>query len=516
MNQPAGGTGSGRAAVPGSERSALDGYEASGEIDASEQATVTVYLRRDHEPAGRMTREEFASRHGASDADLAAVRAFADAAGLRVDQVDQVRRAVVLHGSLGALSQAFGVGLRTYTHPQGGSYRGREGAVTVPAELDGVVTAVLGLDDRGQAAPQWRLNPHATAGYDPAQVAAAYAFPAGTDGSGQTVALIELGGGYRPADLTAYFAGIGTAVPSVTAVGVDGGSNTPGTANGPDGEVLLDIEVVGAAAAGAKVVVYFAPNTDRGFIDAVTTAVHDTTHRPSVVSISWGGPEITWTAQASTQMEQALTDAATVGVTVTVAAGDNGSADGVGDGAAHVDFPASAPHALACGGTRLVVAGAAPSAEVVWDDTAQGGGATGGGISDRFDLPAYQSSAGVPSSANPGGRVGRGVPDVAGDADPQTGYAVRVDGQDLVIGGTSAVAPLWAALVARLNQAIGRDVGDLHPVLYANPSALRDITSGTNGAYAAGPGWDACTGLGSPDGTRLLAALGGAKPAGPA
>lgn len=271
---------------------------------------------------------------------------------------------------------------------------------------------------------------------------------------------------------------------------------------------MLDIEMVGSAAPGARIAVYFAPNTEQGFVDAVTTAVHDTTNRPSVISISWGGPESTWTAQAMTQMESAFTDASSVGVTVTAAAGDSGSTDGLTDGLQHVDFPASAPHALGCGGTTL-----RSGSETVWDSLASGGGATGGGISDEFALPSYQSSAGVPPSANPGGRIGRGVPDVAGDADPDTGYKVRVDGQDMVIGGTSAVAPLWASLLARCNQALGTPVGFVHPALYRAPASLRDITSGNNGAYSAHAGWDACTGLGSPDGTLVLQALRAGSPA---
>jgi kumamolisin len=291
---------------------------------------------------------------------------------------------------------------------------------------------------------------------------------------------------------------------------VDGAANSPaGDPGGADGEVLLDIEVAGAVAPGAHIAVYFAPNTDAGFVDAVTTAVHDRANAPSVVSISWGGPESTWTLQAQRALDGAFADAAALGVTVCAAAGDNGSGDGVGDGRAHADFPASSPHVLACGGTRLEPSGA----ETVWNDGTSGG-ATGGGVSDTFDLPDWQAAAGVPPSANPGGRVGRGVPDVSGNADPQTGYRVLVDGERATIGGTSAVAPLWAALVALLNEQRGTPVGFLNPALYGSgDGALRDVTSGDNGlgdapAYAAGPGWDACTGLGSPDGaalSRLLA-----------
>src|SRR5579885_2426635 len=202
-------------------------------------------------------------------------------------------------------------------------------------------------------------------------------------------------------------------------------------------------------------------------------------------------------------MDEAFQAAAALGITVCVAAGDNGSGDGESDGKPHVDFPASSPFALACGGTKLVASGGAVAKETVWNEGPDS--ATGGGVSNVFARPDYQAHAGVPAPAHAGG--GRGVPDVAGDADPASGYQVRVDGQNFVIGGTSAVAPLMAGLVALLNQGLGQPVGFLNPLIYGlSPAAgaFRDITEGNNGAFAAGPGWDACTGLGVADGGRLL------------
>jgi kumamolisin len=345
--------------------------------------------------------------------------------------------------------------------------------------------------------------------YTASAVAKLYSFPTAGSGSGQTVAIVELGGGYKAADLTAYFSKLKISpAPSVTAVSVDGASNKPvGNPNSADGEVLLDIEVVGAIAPTAKIAVYFAPNTDQGFLDAITTAVHDNARKPSVVSISWGGAESTWTAQSLSAYDQAFQDAGLLGVTVCCASGDDGSTDNVTDGAAHVDFPASSPNVLACGGTRLESSGGKISKEVVWN-TGSGNGASGGGVSDHFPLPAYQAGAKVPVSVNPAHFKGRGVPDIAGDADPATGYQIHVDGKDAVFGGTSAVAPLWAALIALINQQLGKPVGFLNTTLYAKgASALHDITAGTNGAYQAGAGWDACTGLGSPSGQALLTAL---------
>ena len=194
-----------------------------------------------------------------------------------------------------------------------------------------------------------------------------------------------------------------------------------------------------------------------------------------------------------------------MGITVCVASGDNGSSDGVNDGADHVDFPASSPNALACGGTRVQGSGTTITSESVWNDGAQGG-AGGGGVSDFFALPAWQTGLQVTLAAGGSKALAmRGVPDVSGDADPETGYDVRVDGTDTVIGGTSAVAPLWAGLIARINSTRGSPVGYINPQLYAAPSGFHDITSGNNGTYAAAPKWDACTGLGSPDGNKIAA-----------
>jgi kumamolisin len=423
---------------------------------------------------------------------------------------------VLVRGRIEELSACFAVELSEYDH-ENGRFRGRTGSIMLPVGLESIVEGVFGLDDRPQARAHYRIaDPAAVTGaFTPIEVARLYDFPSGPSGAGECVAVIELGGGYRQADLEAFFAALGLDLPTVVAVGVDGGSNQPsGDPNSADGEVLLDIEVIGAVAPAARIAVYFAPNTDQGFIDAVTTAVHDAENAPSVISISWGGPESSWTAQAQGALDQAFADAAALGITVCAASGDNGAGDGVGDGKAHVDFPASSPNALGCGGTRLQADGSTIADESVWNSGGQGG-ASGGGISDTFAPPTWQGSAGLPPSANGGDRMGRGVPDVAGNADPATGYQIEVDGRQLTIGGTSAVAPLWAGLIALLNQSLGKPIGYLNPLLYnldRDTGALRDITTGNNTVagspgYDAGPGWDACTGLGSPDGAKLLSAL---------
>ncbi|MDQ6688061.1 MAG: S53 family peptidase [Actinomycetota bacterium] len=482
-----------------------------GRVDAT-----VVLRRRAALPAASvqfqpMSQTVLAEGYGADPADVELVQHTLVDAGAQILEVDPGSRRIRVSAPVSTMERLFGTSL-SETDTGG---RRRHGELSVPAALDGVVIAVLGLDDRPQADTRHLVANAASTSYTPPQLAAIYDMPAGTDGTGQTVALIELGGGFAQPDLDTYFTGLKLPTPTVRAVGVDGAANQPGQdPQGADGEVLLDIEVVGGVAPKADIVVYFAPNTDAGFLDAVSQAAH-ANPTPTAMSISWGQSEDGWTAQARTAMDSAFADAVALGVTVTAAAGDSGSSDG-GAGV-HVDFPASSPHVLGCGGTSLRADPAVGivTSETVWNDGASGG-ATGGGVSGVFALPSWQSAAGVPvrSGGSTGGLAGgRGVPDVAGDADPQTGYQVYVDGQPSVIGGTSAVAPLWAGLVARLAQSTGKRLGLLQPKLYAAAKAgaaapgFRDITSGNNGAYTAGPGWDPCTGLGVPDGAQLLTLL---------
>ena len=508
--------------LPGSERDRARGVEGIGEpVDADQMIEVTLILRR-QEPIPEeslvrpMAHGDFAALHGAASSDVDLVTGTLTDLGARIIESDAASRRVRISGTVGLLSRVFGTSLETVTSRAtdgtAAVHRHRTGSLTVPAALDGVVTAVLGLDDRPQARAHFKPAAAAPVSYTPPELGKVYGFPAQTDGSGHIISILELGGGYENADLATYFQGLGIPVPSVTAVGVDGGANQPvHDPNSADGEVLLDIEVAGALAPKAGIIVYFAPNTDAGFVDALSTAAH-AIPAPTAVSISWGQSEDDWTQQARTAFDQALADAAALGVTVTAAAGDNGSADGATDGKDHADFPASSPHALACGGTRLEAdpATGAITSETVWNENPHS--ATGGGYSDKFPVPTWQSAvipAGQHGKKHPK-KHGRGVPDVSGVADPQTGYKVRVDGQDLVFGGTSAVAPLWAALTVRLAQAAGRRFGLLQPTLYnttgpGTPAkGFRDITSGNNGTFVASPGWDACTGLGSPDGAALL------------
>jgi kumamolisin len=525
-----------RVPLAGSERSPMPGAREIGPANPNEVIEVTVRLRSrggktppisastyQQLPAERpiLSREELEKVHGADPASVNRVAEFARQHGLTVVETSPARRTLVLSGTVDAMSKAFEVELKQYEHPTG-QYRGRVGAIHIPTDLQDIVEGIFGLDNRPQAKPHFRrrrgqpsIHAHAASvSYSPPQLAAIYDFPTNVDGTGECIAIVELGGGFQQTDLKTYFDQLSLPTPKVTAVSVRKGSNAPtGDPGGPDGEVMLDIEVAGGVAPGAAIVVYFAENTDAGFLNAITTAVHDKSHKPSILSISWGGPESNWTAQAMTSMDQAFQSAAALGITVCVAAGDDGSTDGVSDGLNHVDFPASSPNVLACGGTKLEASNNIINSETVWNELSNNEGATGGGISDFFARPPWQASAGVPPSANPKKNLGRGLPDVSGDADPTTGYITRVDGQPDVIGGTSAVAPLWAGLIALINESLGKPAGFVNPLLYEKAAlgSFRDVVEGSNGAYSAAHGWDPCSGLGTPIGTQIAVLL-GAKP----
>lgn len=475
--------------------------------------TITLLLRRKHEaPEGDSIREplsrrSFAELHGADDEDIVAVEEFATAHGFSIVRVDRHARSIMISGPSAELASIFDARLELRQIGER-TMRTRAGYLYMPEQLKDRVVAVLGFDERPAAKPYYQRKANAVpTSYTPVQVSKLYSFPQNT-GANQTIALIELGGGFKSSDLQSYWKQIGVSNVSVTAVSVDGAQNAPvGDPDSADGEVVLDIEVAGGVAPGARIAAYFAPNTDQGFLDAINAAIHDTVRKPSVISISWGAPEDAWTPQAMNAFNAAFHDAALLGITVCVAAGDNGSSDG--ESGVHVDFPSSSPWALACGGTRLVGSNGKIQSETVWNDGTNGG-ATGGGVSSHFSKPKYQANINVPKPTGTVNPDGRGVPDVAGVADPDTGYNILVDGQEGVFGGTSAVAPLWAGLVALCNQELGKNLGWFHPTIYgtfAQHKVLHDIVSGTNGAYKAGIGWDPCTGMGTPNGTAMLGLL---------
>jgi len=555
--------------LAGSEKEPARGAMVGDPTPENESFEVSVRIRR-HKPLPpmtpgphrHMTHAEYAASHGGDPADIKKVEAFARHFNLNVQAVLPVERTVLLEGTAADFSKAFGVKLRTHRFPSGHTYRGRVGKISIPAELEGIVVGVFGLDNRRVAWPHVRFSrlPAAQTAPDgqatramaaPAaqfqtpgpvrafyanELARSYNFPTGVDGTGQSIGLVELGGGFRKQDLDTYFRQAGLKHPPEITVGkVTGGATNspdPEAQDQPDVEVLLDMDVVGSVAPGAKMVVYFVKDgSDQQCLRGVTAAVHDASANISVLSLSWGGPEFESGKGASARLQKQFQDnlndvlesAAHLGITVCVSSGDNASAcmplDDPGrpwDGHAHVSFPASSPFVLACGGTHVIDAASSHLDEESWHPEANVG--TGGGISRYFQLPDYQRSIVTQSAVNPAGGPGRGVPDVAADSAQESGYRVLVDGMSFPdpsqqlppIGGTSAAAPLWAGLIALMNQSLKTRLGFINPLLYklaASSGAFHDVTAGNNGDYRAGPGWDPCTGLGTPNGQRLAAAL---------
>jgi kumamolisin len=516
-----------REVLSGSARNAVAGARFIGKTDARPRIAATVVLKRKteiredqlHQHAllrpherGPADHSAFAHQYGASDDAIAAITSFAAAHALTVARVDQKRRVVELTGSVADMEKAFGTQLDDYAIGRH-AFRGRRGPLLLPTAILPHVEAVLGLDNRPVAKPRVRPRAARPAFY-PQQLAALYQFPQG-DGAGETIALIELGGNYGPEDLATYFATAGLVrAPTVRTVSVTPGFPVPyGQDPQSDEEVMLDIEVAGAMAPGATIVVYFAENTDQGFYQAVSQAVHDPA--TTVVSISWGAPEKRWSAQTMDSWNTLGQGAALLNVPIFVAAGDHGCTDEEDteadyDGQRNTDFPGSCASGVAsCGGTSLQGNGSVITNEVVWNNN--DGWATGGGVSTHFKRPNWQN--GLIAEAR-SVLVMRGVPDVSAHADSNAGINVRVNGSDGVSGGTSAVAPQWAALTAVLSQLLKYKAGFFIPPLYGNPkaSATNDVVSGNNSVYGvtgftAKHGWDACTGLGSPNGERLLALL---------
>jgi kumamolisin len=559
----------------GSQRPAIAGARLVRKSDPEHRIKVSIYVRRNPNRHAKMlpnlqtlnaalpgkrryfTDAEFNDFYGADPADLKKVEAWAKVSNLKVLEASVPKRRVLVEGTINDVSKAMGVQLNDYEHPKTGHYRGREGQIFLPPDVHDLIEGVFGLDTRpvgrmrrrrsGAAPMRWDSMKPARAEtmranvanpwpgtFFPPDAAQLYHYPPDLDGSDQNVAIFAFNGGsmgdprggYSLAALKNYFEQVlGRRTPAISDVVVQGPGNDPG----PDspqsgqqgdatGEVMLDMCVVGSLAPGAKIFMYFTTFTSQGWVDALHEAIADD-NDIAVISISYGNPEDdphgAWTKMGVKVVNAALEAAAAKGITICCASGDDGSTDQDPDRRAHVDFPASSPNVLGVGGTRLEASddNKSISSESVWNEQMQGDGAGGGGISAVFTKPDYQNSVNVPPSANPPHKIGRGVPDVAAVADPQTGVVImHVDGQHLEpIGGTSAAAPLWAALIARLNQGLQARCGFLNTVLYMQfaTGILNDITEGNNGAYAAGPGWDACTGLGSPDGQQLLQALAG-------
>jgi kumamolisin len=473
---------------------------------------------------------QLTARHGFDTADRDRVVRWATAAGLHVTGEDAVTRRVMLRGRVEQLSRVFEVDFERFgwTQPDGGTveYRGHRGPARLPAHLERIVEGAYGLDDRPLARSHVRgLDDGRTAvfAYDPPQLAAIYDFPRlANDGEGieLVAAMIELGGVVHAFDLAASFARMGLPAPDITNVWLDGATPSPDP-NGADVEVALDYQVIGgmvaamAPKAHLTIISYNAPNSERGFIDAAATAAGDAIRRPAAVSISWGAPEDHWSPQGMRGLDSAFATGALHGVTFSAAAGDAGSTNAEVDGYQHPEFPASSPHAWACGGTTLLAARGRIRSETVWNELARGAGAAGSGVSTVFPVPAYQAALGIRPRSADGGSFGRGLPDGSGNADPLTGWNVVALRRLRATGGTSAVAPMYTALWTLVSSQLGHRIGLPHPTLYAKRGrGFNDVTSGdTGGPYRAGRGWDLASGWGSPDGRQIARDLGVRVPA---
>jgi kumamolisin len=487
-----------------------------------------------------MTRKELADKYGASDADVAkVVQTFAQF-GLKAVATSTATRSVRLSGTVAQLEVAFQVKLFHYQFPERPDeipYRGRVGTIQVPTQLKDIVQGVFGLDNRRVARrrrhPGHRLgaararSSMPSSWYIPSELATHYNFPTG-DGTGEVVAVFEFGGGYFEDDLRSFCQAAGVTMPQVTAISVDGTSTS--AHDGTEGETMLDVEVIAGACPGAKVVAYFADFSEQGWMAILDYVMQDHQNNPGVVSISWGSPEIVngsiWTAEAINQINEALKEAAYLGITICVAAGDDGSSDAVMDGLAHADFPASSEYVLAVGGTTIPVKGG-NGPDVVWFEgdglRSSGHGSTGGAVSAVIPRPTWQSGINI-QSVNPGAIAGRIIPDISANADwDASPYLLVVDNGQQPNGGTSAATPLIASLLTLINASRGASarVGYVTPVLYqavgggaqtVGSSGCTDIVSGNNvtaqaGGYYASPGYDAVSGWGTPNGVNLTTAL---------
>jgi kumamolisin len=526
------------------------GAERVRDIDPHSHVEVTVTLKGPALPDPKdmpkqaMTPEQFAKQYAVDPKTVQKVEDVLRGYGLSVDGVAFDGRSIRVSGPAASIQEAFPSQLGIYRSADQGEFRGRVGTIGIPAELDGIIESVLGLDQR-QVAHRKTAVAAATASspLSPADLEKRYNFPPGT-ASGQTIAIAEFGTpvtstavaapGYFPDDVSAFCAKSGRAAAKVTVVPLNVAPltlqqlqqlppNLQSVSFDETGEVMMDIEIVSALCSEATILVYFASFDQKGWVDLLDAVVDGKHPLPASLSVSWGLAEDSpdWSAGAVQAINERLQTTSMLGVTVCVSAGDDGSGDAVGDSRGHVDFPAASPFVLSVGGTMLVGAG---ESEVAWWQTPgrrtpKGGGATGGGVSAAFKRPPWQNVH--VASINPGSIDGRVVPDVSALAGPPL-YDLILVGRDAPNGGTSASAPLWASLIARIYAASGKPRRFLTPVLYQNGTtgkpigaeSCRDIVTGSNASnpkpgkgYTAGLGFDAVSGWGVPDGVALEDAL---------
>jgi kumamolisin len=484
-------------AVPDNVSPAISHSAKIGELAANKSMSVAVSLKlRDeaglrkflsevsnpHSPEYRhfLTPAEFTARYGPTRAEVTAVTSFLAAHGLTVKPVQANSQVVDATGTAGQIEQTFSTRLGVYRQA-GKTFYANETAPAMPAGVAGAITGVAGLDNHGirQAHDEKATaRPQTAGGYGPSDLTSAYSVNGLGDGSGVSVALWEFDG-YQAGNISAYDSNYGLSSSTPTTVSVDGANYDSSPGQG-QGEVELDIEIVNAMAPAATTYVYEAPNSDAGQIDMAAKIASD--DKVSVTSISWGQCETQSASATLSSTDNALAQGTAEGISFYSASGDSGS-DDCGDGTTAVDYPASSPDVAGTGGTTLN----GPGSETAWNGS-------GGGVSAVYS--------------------NRNVPDVSADADPNTGYAIYSAGAWQVYGGTSCAAPLWSGITALFDAHSGKKLGNPDSA-YASigngssyASAFNDITSGSNGAFSAGSGYDNVTGWGSPIASGLYTALG--------
>jgi kumamolisin len=469
-----------------------------GELDRERalELGATLPARRRYE-----TRAALASGSGADPADAETLRAYLREH--RIEAVETSWRSVRARGTLGAFSGAFETKIGQW-EMDGLRLRQRTGPLCVPARLTESVRGVFGLDTwPRRAAMRQPKAPDAHRDLPPALTAEAlardYEFPAG-DGRGQTIGILHFGATFDPHDFEMSMRSQGRALPKVALARVDG--DVPPAGPEADLELAIDTQVSAMLAPGAELVLYGASHDERGILDAIRMALFDEEHRPSILSISYGWPECCWTRNALELLDELFVVAALLGVSVFCASGDHGAEEL--DGKPHVFAPASSPFVHACGGTQVEPNG--KRLERSWPGS-------GGGFSERSGAAPHWQSAALEKARKAYPQCGRGVPDVAAYAFPPA-YPIVTGKRAGLAGGTSAVAPLWSALTARLNQRLGTALGFYAPLLYAKAeeaALFRAVTGEGNAPYSAPEGWtwNPCTGLGVPRGTSLERALRG-------
>ncbi len=499
-----------RVPIPQTHRTVWPGATQVADLSAAD-AWVTAWLRP-------RRGGELDVRHAIElSATLPAERAYADRAALEAqtaadpDDLELLRRycgrydievvsshwrAAALTGSMHQLVKAFGATAGIYELEDKRRFRHRSKSLHAPPEIATILQGVFGIHQWPRSHAIGRMQPHVVPP-SAKDIVARYAFPDG-DGSTQAIAIVQLRGEFRNDDFAACMKSQGVVAKKPIVRRIDDAELHHGIETAKDLESAIDTQIVGALAPGAQIVIYAAPDDERGVLDAIRHSLFDYKNNPSIISISFGFPEYLWTPAALTILNDLFAFAALAGVSVFCASGDGG-AELDREGRAHVLAPASSPFAHACGGTQI----GKDDSESVWPQS-------GGGFSALFDVPPWQGAAAAVARAYKA-TPGRGVPDVAAQATP--GYRVYFNGKAFAMGGTSAVAPMWAALASRLAQRIGHSLGFFSPLLYnANAKrAFREATSGGNDRYKGAPGWNPCVGLGAPIGTALELLLRGER-----